>query len=533
MTCCGMLSKRHGRVEMTTNTFFGCMTSIVADLSRDLQSEQRFSKLLDAVRQIFPCDATALLKVENEFLVPMAVNGLSADTMGRRFEIAEHPRFEQIITKRSAVRFAANSDLPDPYDGLIDAGESQLNVHDCLGVSLYIDDMPWGVLTLDALDPGTFDEIDNVELQTFIHLTEAAVKAAERIEGLAGRFERERALTRTLIQEKAKTEIIGNSRVINNHRKELDVVAQSNLAVLVLGETGVGKELVAHYIHRGSPRANRPMVYINCAALPVNIAESELFGHVKGAYSGATSDRAGKFEIANGATLFLDEIGELPLSLQAKMLRVLQNGEIQRVGCDDHVEVDVRIIAATNRDLDHEVKNGNFRADLFHRLSVYPINVPPLRERGRDVLLIAGYFLEGNQQRLGLRRVRLDDESEQQLLIYQWPGNVRELKHLLSRASLRAMVEQKDSTDAITISPRHLGIEANGMDAGAEHLLCKQEMSGINVKSLPLRDAIDQFQTSLIEEKLAQHNNNLASTAKELGLDRGNFSRLIKRLNIR
>jgi anaerobic nitric oxide reductase transcription regulator len=180
------------------------------------------------------------------------------------------------------------------------------------------------------------------------------------------------------------------------------------LSVLITGETGVGKELVAEAIHLQSPRAQKPLISLNCAALPELLVESELFGHVKGAFSGAVNGRSGKFELADGGTIFLDEVGELPLPVQAKLLRVLQSGQLQRVGSDQEHHVDVRIIAATNRDLAEEVRVGRFRADLYHRLSVYPLRVPPLRERGRDVLLLAGFFLEENRARMGLRSLRLN-----------------------------------------------------------------------------------------------------------------------------
>lgn len=215
-------------------------------------------------------------------------------------------------------------------------------------------------------------------------------------------------------------------------------MAGSDLNVLISGETGTGKELVAKAIHEGSPRAVNPLVYLNCAALPETVAESELFGHVKGAFTGAISNRSGKFEMADNGTLFLDEIGELSLALQAKLLRVLQYGDIQRVGDDRSLRVDVRVLAATNRDLREEVLAGNFRADLFHRLSVFPLSVPPLRERGEDVVLLAGYFCEQCRLRLGLSRVVLSPGARSHLLNYGWPGNVRELEHAIHRAVVLA-----------------------------------------------------------------------------------------------
>jgi Transcriptional regulator containing GAF, AAA-type ATPase, and DNA binding domains len=209
--------------------------------------------------------------------------------------------------------------------------------------------------------------------------------------------------------------------------------------VLITGETGVGKELVAMALHQASNRADKPLVSLNCAALPDTLVESELFGHVRGAFTGAHGERRGKFELANGGTLFLDEVGELPLTVQAKLLRVLQSGQLQRLGSDREHRVDVRLIAATNRDLAAEVRTGNYRADFYHRLSVYPLQVPPLRERGRDAVLLAGYFLEQNRSRLGLNSLRLSSEAQAALLAYDWPGNVRELEHLIGRSALKAM----------------------------------------------------------------------------------------------
>ena len=517
---------------MTSPTFCNAMTSIVADLSRDLPSEQRYQRLLSAMQSSFPCDAAALLRLDGNHLVPLAVDGLSDDTMGRRFEVDDNPRLARLLHSREPVRFAANSDLADPYDGLVETEDHLLHVHDCMGSSLYIDDKPWGVLTLDAMKPGTFDAIDPIELRSFISLTEATVKAAERINELEARVKHGVMVTRELLKKGADTEMIGNSEAMQELKNEIAVVAQSDLTVLIQGETGVGKELVAAQVHANSARAEFPMVYVNCAALPENIAESELFGHTKGAFSGAVSDRAGKFEIADGGTLFLDEIGELSLAIQAKMLRALQSGEIQRVGSDQYIQVDVRIVAATNRDLKQEVSNGNFRADLYHRLTVYPVQVPPLRERGKDILLLAGYFLEDNQRRLSVKALRLSADAKNALQQYSWPGNVRELGHLLSRATLKATTDQGKSNDSIIIDASYLDI-SNVEPMQAKEPNREQTAKPATIKnSLSLKEAVDEFQREAIEETLKKHNGNLASAGRELGVNRSNFYRLLKRLNI-
>src|SRR5690606_25863853 len=249
-----------------------------------------------------------------------------------------------------------------------------------------------------------------------------------------------------------RTGIIGHSSALQQVLHEVDVVAQSDLPVLLMGETGTGKELFAQRVHASSARAKGPMVHVNCAALPESLAESELFGHVRGAFSGASTDRAGRFEAARGGTIFLDEVGELPLSIQAKVLRTLQNGEVQRLGADKPVKVDVRVVAATNRALKDAVSQGTLRADLYHRLSVYPVLVPPLRERGDDVLLLAGHFLEVNRARLGLRSLRLDAAAEAALLRYGWPGNVRELEHVMGRAALKLLSRGVNRRDIVTLT---------------------------------------------------------------------------------
>ncbi|HEY8097788.1 MAG TPA: nitric oxide reductase transcriptional regulator NorR [Methylobacter sp.] len=514
---------------MTTNLFLTSLISIVADLSTNMSAEQRYQRLLEHLCRIFPCDASALLKFENPCLIPLAVNGLSEDTLGRRFVISEHPRLAQILASEQSVRFAADSGLPDPYDGLIETDNDQLLVHDCMGVTLFIDGEPWGVLTLDALAPGTFDHIDPMQLNTFISLTAATVKAAGLITSLEQRV---RYVTQTLFKENPDHDMIGDSECVRKLRNEISIVAPSELAVLILGETGVGKELVARRIHLESTRADQVMVYVNCAALPESIAESELFGHTKGAFSGAVSDRTGKFELADGGTIFLDEIGELPLSIQAKLLRTLQNGEIQRVGSDKQIKVNVRVIAATNRNLQQEVAAGQFRPDLYHRLAVYPMHVPALRERGKDVLLLAGAFLEKNQQRLGIKKLRLDQDAKQALLAYHWPGNIRELEHLLSRAALKSATQENRQADFITISQAYLDIVPEPLN---DLRINTTVTDAAPPPSAPLdfKNAVDEFQRQLIRQQLSAQQGNMAATARVLGLDRGNFHRLLKRLGVK
>jgi two-component system response regulator HydG len=258
------------------------------------------------------------------------------------------------------------------------------------------------------------------------------------------------ALETTQLKEPVSPDEIGNAEGIIGHSSNLlmllekiRVVAPSSSSVLITGESGTGKEKIAHSIHKYSAYRNMPMITVNCATLPAALIESELFGHEKGAFTGANSRRIGKFEQANRSTLFLDEIGELPLDSQMKLLRVLQEKEIERVGGNGTLKIDVRVIAATNRNLEKEVAEGRFRLDLYYRLNIFPLEVPPLRERKGDIEELAFYFLK----KYGKHVSRISPRVLEQLKAYDWPGNIRELEHLIERSALMASGDQIDTID--------------------------------------------------------------------------------------
>ncbi|MBS1170435.1 MAG: transcriptional regulator [Burkholderiaceae bacterium] len=508
--------------------------TLIADLASRLPHGVRLQRLTAGARQYFNCGAVALLKLEDGSLRPIAADGLAREAIGRRFEVAQHPRLAAILASRAPTRFEPGNKLPDPYDGLLDNQLGQpLPVHDCMGISLHIDGQLWGALTLDALHNTVFDDDAQMKLQQFVLLAAASIRMSQ--------LEQENTSLRSGLGNigtdaplpRGEIEIIGHSTVLQRLLHELDVVADSELPVLLMGETGTGKELFARRLHFRSRRSKAPLVHVNCAALPETLAESELFGHVKGAFSGATADRPGRFDAADGGTLFLDEVGELPLVIQAKLLRVLQNGEIQRLGSDKTLRVNVRIVAATNRQLRDSVKDGDFRADLYHRLSVYPVQIPPLRERDSDVLEIAGNFLELNRTRLGLRSLRLSPSSEQALLAYDWPGNVRELEHVVSRAALRAVSRGARHADIVTIEPELLGLDtaASPLAASGDPASPTAIAGGTCLPSM--KTALDACQRQMIHAALERSAGRWSDAARLLGLDPSNLHKLAKRLGLK
>ena len=524
------------------------LLQIAIDLTRALGSEDRYARLLAAVRAVLPCDATAVLALRGRTLVPLATYGLLPQVMGMRFSLDEQPRLAQIVANEGPVRFPADSKLPDPFDGLVEGAPHALHdVHDCLGCPLIADGRVVGVLTADALAVRAFDPIDKDLLVALGALAGAALHTAHLIETVETLAERRgqvvRELSRRAVSASA-SEMLGVSAAMERLRNEIATVARTDLAVLIAGETGVGKELVARAVHEGSERSAAPLIYVNCAALPESVVESELFGHTRGAFTGATSSRMGKFEVADGGTLFLDEVGELPLSIQPKLLRALQEGEIQRIGSDEPIHVDVRIVAATNRVLQDEITSGRFRADLYHRLNVFPVIVPALRERREDIGVLSGYFLDRYRARLGLGQVVLAPSAAEALRNGAWPGNVRELDHVLARATLRASVRARER-GPVLIELADLG-EMNARDPEAPTAIASRaavieqppgdtvsESMRASAAGLPLRDAVDEFKRATIARALNEAGGNWAQAARELGVHRSNLHHLARRLKVK
>lgn len=514
--------------RLETNTTGDAIRKAVLSLTANLSMKDRIDGFLEIFARVTGNHACALLRYQDGVLVPVATRGLVSEAMGMQFHPAQHPRLAAILQSRTPVRFPAQDPRPDPYDGMLSSDPGGiLPVHSCLGCSLYNENTLFGVLSADALEPGVFDGIEDPIFQTFATIATVALRY-ETFIGALEKLARHRELVASeLVNEALQRggQMLGDSPVMQDLSRDIGIVAPSDLTVLLTGETGVGKEVVARTIHMRSLRAGQPLVHVNCAALPESLAESELFGHVRGAFTGARSDRAGKFELADGGTLFLDEIGELPLPIQAKLLRALQFGEIQRLGSDKTHRADVRIIAATNRRLADEVKDGRFRADLYHRLSVYPLHVPPLRERPADLALLAGHFLDQARARLGLERVRMAPATIKAMKAYPWPGNVRELEHVILRAVLRA---SSDRGRSLVLEPGDLDIGPETRRGGGARAALPS-----GTQSLSLAGAVEAFQRQRILETLQACDANWSEAARRLGVDRGNLHRLARRLGIK
>jgi two-component system nitrogen regulation response regulator NtrX len=331
-------------------------------------------------------------------------------------------------------------------------------------------------------------------------------------------------LTRLERENRQLRERVGRHRLVwagaamEQVMTQVDRIATGETRVTILGESGTGKELIARTIHEKSPRHAGPFVTLNCAAVPAELIESELFGHEKGAFTGAAGRRVGKFEQAHGGTLFLDEIGDMPLAMQAKLLRVLEEKEIERVGGEGPVAVDVRVLVATHRDLERMVRQGTFRQDLFHRIYVFPLRLPPLRERPGDVPALTEHFLRQIAEQNGWKPRSLSAEAMDELQRYDWPGNVRELRNVVERMLLLSAAEGE-------IGPETVRAALPALRAGGEN-------SGAAFGSGPLSRRVENFERSAIEAELKRQNFHITNAARALGLERSHLYKKCQQLGI-
>ncbi len=330
-----------------------------------------------------------------------------------------------------------------------------------------------------------------------------------------------RALERSCLEKENRTlketamgslRLVGDSAAINALREQVELAAKSSSKVLITGESGSGKELVARLLHELSPRKEMPFVELNCAAIPQELIESELFGHEKGSFTGAQESRRGKFELADTGSFFLDEVGDMSLTTQAKVLRAIETQEFQRVGGAKKIKVDVRVIAATNKDLAREVKNGAFREDLYYRLNVIPIEVPPLRNHRDDIPALAGHFLKSLAAGYGRSPKDITKEAMKKLSAYPWPGNVRELRNVVERLVIMGTSELIEEGDLLFLGQQQRTDDYFGYGG--------------------LKEAKDAFERDYLAKKLSENNWNISKTAEALGVERSNLHRKIKSYGI-
>ncbi len=339
------------------------------------------------------------------------------------------------------------------------------------------------------------------------------------------RLEQENRSLRTKVER--KFELIGQAPVMQQLKQLIETAGPTNSRVLIGGENGTGKELVARAIHQHSHRANRPFVAVNCAAIPETLIESELFGHERGAFSGATTMKRGQFEQADGGTLFLDEIADMSLSTQAKVLRALQEQQFTRVGGTKLIKVDVRVLAASNKDLLQEIEKGTFREDLFYRLNVVPIVVPTLRDRREDIPLLVKHFLRVHAEEQGLKLKQVSPEAMDVFMQYEWPGNIRELRNLIERLMIMVpgpVIEAAHASVALQVRPQMSAAQSAVGAQPANSLLTRPYDS--------LRDARNAFEKEFIARKLREHHWNISRTAEDLKIERSHLHRKIKLLDV-
>ncbi len=424
--------------------------------------------------------------------------------------------FRKVVAERATVLAA---DAPRDVAGSQSLIGAQIK--SIVGVPLFRGDDLEAVLQVDNRSaPAMLGQVDVDVLSVLGTSASLAVANARLIDRLRV-AERELRRENTYLKgreaaHRGTRDIVGRGLAMRELLAQIDKVADTKVSVLIEGETGVGKELVASALHHRSRRRDKLFVTQNCAALPEQLLESELFGHKKGAFTGATDEKKGLFEIANGGTLFLDELGEMALSLQAKLLRALQEGEVRPVGATHAKHVDVRIVAATNRALEAEVKAGRFREDLYYRLKVFPLRVPPLRERRDDVPLLAGHFLQRYAREIGKTTSGFAQATMEMLVAYDWPGNVRELQNEVQR-----LVIQVDAGGVVTpelLSPHLRKAEGIATRAG--------------VSKGTLRDMMDTVERYLLVESLREHDNNKTAAARTLGITREGLHKKLRLLGL-
>ena len=468
------------------------------------------TQILDSATKLCNGEASSLLLVNKEtqeLYFEVSIGGAAADIKRFTVKMGEGIAGWVALHNRSIIVNDAESDKRHRLDI---AKSVKYTSKTMLAVPMRVKDECLGVIEIiNKKDGKEFTQEDLEWLEIFATQAGIAVVNARSIEKVRNKIEQ---LHEQIESDMELHTIIAKSQIIREKLEIIDRVAKTDSSVLILGESGVGKEIFAEQIHKKSPRSKKTFVRVNCAAIPEGLLESELFGHVKGAFTSAIASRHGRFELADGGTIFLDEIGELPLSLQSKILRVIQEKAFEKVGSDTTVTVDVRILAATNRDIEKQVEKGEFRQDLYYRLNVLPLYIPPLRQRPDDIPELADFFLK-----LNIKKTRNDfkgfsREAMDTMLSYSWPGNVRELQNSIERACIIGKGDWIEVEDLFLKSPQSNALPVNG--------------------NRNLKNAENIFRSRFIKQVLEENSWNQTEAAKALSIQRTYLSRLIKELDI-
>ena len=488
-------------------------------LVSNLDRESLFNAIFDSLKEVVEFDRASLTLLDSETGV-IEINQVieNVDTNGMLPVGFEYPLQDSVLGKvirenRPRIRLHLDQQT------LI--GEEvqlvQMGIRSYIVVPLCTRGESFGTLNVSSREPEAYTEADVefiAEVGVQVALATENMLAFEEIDRLKAQAELENVYLREELETEYNFhEIVGKSPALKQTLREVEQVAPTDATVLICGETGTGKELVARALHDASPRKGRTLVKVNCAAISAGLVESELFGHEKGSFTGAIKQHIGRFEVADGGTLFLDEVGELPLDTQVKLLRVLQEGDLERVGSNKPIQVDVRIIAATNRRLAEAVKAGEFRADLFFRLNVFPIEVPALRERKPDIPLLVDFLLAKLSRKLGKPLTGVSKTSMDRLMCYRWPGNIRELENVIERSAILSpvpIVEVDDLSVADVMAAPTTALEISSLeDAERAHILAALERANWVI-------AGDRGAAAVLEI----NTNTLRSRMKKLGIKR-------------
>ncbi len=504
-----------------TQTFSARTLTALLEASSAINSSLDLREVLQAIARAVPSvvgsEASSVLLLDprrNKLIFRAAVGQIGEKLLDTEFDATLGIAGYVVRTGKPATVADAQRDRRH-FKGFDADSNGKFTTRDLIAAPLLQRGEVLGVVEAVNKADGPFTQQDLQVLRVFGNLAAVAVANAQQ-------HERLRLQNLGLMEDLAsRCQIIGNSAPLCESLRLGKRVAASNATVLLLGETGTGKEVLARYVHEQSPRADKPLVAVNCAALSETLLESELFGHEKGAFTGAIAQKVGRFELADGGTLFLDEIGEIPAAVQAKLLRVLQEKEFVRVGGTRTIACDVRVLAATNRDLPAAIRDGRFRQDLYYRLNVFPIELAPLRARQEDIPPLVEHFAQRCAKSLGVPQPHLSSQAMGLLIMYPWPGNVRELQNVVERAVLLAEGE---------ILPRHLPPEITEQAQSAADAATPGAPPGGAPAPAP---SLWGYEKALIVKALTDCKWNQSKAARTLGITRDNLRYRVKKYNIK